>query len=273
MTATKPQGIDTLLESVSASRLSCFHTCRLQFYFRYVEGIPSSKTPSRHVGSSVHHALRLWNLARWRRQPLENEALKSGFDTYWKEEQDIRWKDDETECHTQAWSLVETYLAQTPIPPNESVEGVEVRVEADLSNIGLTRLVGILDLVRKGGRIVDFKTTAQTPNADKAEHLHEMQLTVYGLLYRASTDRRESGFELHHLVKLKTPKLVVTSNPPITDGQKNRLYRQIESYLEGVRRQDWVPSPSPMSCVTCEYFQHCRKWSGTSKAASFVLRN
>jgi hypothetical protein len=120
--------------------------------------------------------------------------------------------------------------------------------------------VGILDLVRPGGKIVDFKTAGQTPNPEKAVHLHETQLSVYGVLYRESTGKRESGFELHNLVKLKTPKLVVVTAPSMTEQQRTRLFKQLESYLEGVRREDWVPSPSPMSCSTCEFFNQCRKW-------------
>jgi hypothetical protein len=46
------------------------------------------------------------------------------------------------------------YLRETPIAPNEKPEAVEARVEADLT--GLPRLVGVIDLVRPGGRIVGF---------------------------------------------------------------------------------------------------------------------
>jgi hypothetical protein len=194
---------------------------------------------------------------------LDNEDLKIEFEKYWAAEgQPIRWDEgEEQETKNTAWGLVDTYLKNTPIPPDEPAEGVEVSLEADLTNLGLTKLVGILDLVRLGGKIVDFKTAAQTPNADKAEHLHEMQLTAYGVLYREATGQIESGFELHHLVKLKTPKLVVSSMKPMIESQRSRLYRQIDSYLEGVRRQDWVPSPHPMTCSCCEYFGHCRRWS------------
>ena len=60
--------------------------------------------------------------------------------------------------------LLETYLNNNPVPANEKPEGVEVSVEADLKHHGLPKLIGILDLVRAGGVIVDYKTSAQTPN-------------------------------------------------------------------------------------------------------------
>ena len=154
--------------------------------------------------------------------------------------------------------MLHTYFTQSPIPPNEAAEGVEVSVEADL---GTTRLVGIIDLVRPGGRLVEFKTTGQTPNPEKAEHLHELQCSCYAVMYREATGQTESAVELHHLVKLKTPKLVVTALPAMSAKQETRLRKSVDSYLEGVQRQDWVPSPSPMSCSCCEFFNECRRWS------------
>ena len=39
-----------------------------------------------------------------------------------------------------------------------------------------------------------------------------------------------------------------------------RLFRQIESYVAGVDREDWVPSVG-FQCSTCDYFNECRAWS------------
>ena len=80
-------------------------------------------------------------------------------------------------------------------------------------------------------------------------------------MYREATGHLESAVELHHLVKLKAPKLVVTTLPAMTPKQETRLLKIVDSYLEGVQRQDWVPSPSPMACSCCEFFNRCRQWS------------
>ena len=257
----KPKSIAELLATVSASRLNTFHTCRLKFYFNYVAGLPRSKSGAQHIGSSVHFTLKLWNLARWRKQTIPDGWLREQFDLFWTEDQEgqIRWDaGEEDESRSKAWSLLDTYFQQSPIPANEAAEGVEVSVEADL---GTTKLIGIIDLVRSGGCLVEFKTTGQTPNAEKAEHLHELQCSAYSLMYREATGHRESAVELHHLVKLKAPKLVVTTLPAMTSKQETRLLKVVDSYLEGVQRQDWVPSPSPMACSCCEFFNRCRQWS------------
>ena len=136
-----------------------------------------------------------------------------------------------------------------------------MRVEAELATRGLPTLIGILDLVRAGGRIVDFKVVGKSPDARQLVHVHEVQLTCYSILYRDATGGRESGLELHHLVKTKAPKLIVSSLPPATESQHSRLFGQIESYQAGLARRDFVPSPG-FHCAGCEYFAECRAYSG-----------
>lgn len=253
-----------LLATVSASRLGTWLQCRLKFYFRYVVGIVKPNTPARHVGSVVHAVLQQWSLARWRRKPLEGDTITAVFDKAWAETnegEEIKWVDEEPQAEVKAAArgLIDTYLRDTPIPPDEKPEAVEVSVEKDLGRLGLPVIIGVLDLVRAGGRIVDFKTTGKTPNAEMALHANDVQLTAYAILYREATDRRETALELHHLVKLKTPKLIVTTSEPATETQTTRFFHLVESYVRGVESEDYVPSPG-FACAGCEFFNECRAW-------------
>ena len=255
---------DCLTRVVSASRLNCFHSCRLKFYFRYVEQIAKPATAALFVGKAVHASLQQWSTARWREQPHDAETLKHGFFLNWvtgQEEDPVSWDGEEDALQEKAWGLVEMYLRDTPIPAEEKPEAVEVRVEADLAKHGLPSLLGIIDLVRPGGRIVDFKTSAATPQAEQVLHRNETQLTAYGILYREATGKQESGFELHHLVKTKVPKLVVSEAPAATEAQTTKLFRLIESFVDGVEREDYVPSPG-LQCAACEFFNECRQGGG-----------
>jgi putative RecB family exonuclease len=262
-----PAAVDRVSElgkTISASRLNLWLGCRLKFYFRYILQIQKPTTPSMHAGSTVHSVLQHWNMARWRREPFALERFKTLFGTQWaglQEGAKIRWDGKEDSGRDAAWRALEHYFGKTPIKADERPEAVEVSVEADLSRHGLPTLVGVIDLVRAGGRIVDFKVVGKTPEADKAQHVHEVQLTCYSLLYRDATGRKESGLELHHLVKTKMPKLVVSEIPPATEQQRTRLFRQIESYQAGLERRDFVPSPG-FHCAGCEYFNTCRTWCG-----------
>ena len=94
-------------------------------------------------------------------------------------------------------------------------------------------------------------------NASPWEPTVETSEFAYGLLYRGSTGEVETGFELHHLVKTKAPKLVVTRHPSITNKQQKKLFRSIESFVDGVQREDWVASPG-LQCASCEFFSECK---------------
>ena len=106
---------------------------------------------------------------------------------------------------------------------------------------------------------MDFKTVGQTPNDEKAIHTNEVQLSGYSILYRDATGKVEGGRELHQLVKTKKPKLIVTQQGPMTQAQQTRLFRQMESYVAGLDRQDFVPSPG-MQCSMCSFINECKRW-------------
>jgi len=255
--------LEELQQTVSASRLGLWHACRLKFYLRYVLQVKKPPTPSMHAGSTVHTALQAWNLSRWRREPFVTERFKGVFDEQWcllQASVRINWDGDEDVERSSSWRALEHYFTETPIRSDEKPEAVEVSVSADLSQHGLPTLIGIIDLVRAGGRIVDFKLVGKTPDPETVAHLHGTQLTAYSVLYRDATGRSESGLELHHLVRTKQPKLIVTSLPPATEQQRTRLFRSIDSYAKGVARRDFVPSPG-FACMSCEFINECRKWS------------
>lgn len=249
---------------ISASRLKCFQECRLKFFFRYVERIPTATNPALFIGKLTHSVLQKWNLARWRGEACDSGAMEPVFQKRWAEGQPtdgIDWDGKEAAARDKTWGMLEHYLNATPIPTDEKPEAVEVVVERDLLAHGLPPLRGVIDLVRKGGRIVDFKTAACTPSSPMVGHQNGVQLGCYALLYREATGKQESGFELHHLIKTKEPKLVITSMGPLNPDQIRALMAQMESYVRGVEAEDYVPSPG-QHCMWCDYFGECQAWKG-----------
>src|SRR5437867_10207344 len=117
----QPQGQRTIAEltrTVSASRLSTWQRCRLQFYFRYVAGLRKSPTMALHIGTTVHTVLQQWNLARWHGRPLEAQELENVFSrawVIWQEGEQIDWKGKEEAIKSATWNLIQLYLRETPI--------------------------------------------------------------------------------------------------------------------------------------------------------------
>src|SRR5260370_13773555 len=197
--ANQPQGqrtIAELIKTVSASRLSSWQRCRLQFYFRYVAGVQKPPARALIIGTTVHTVLQQWNHARWHGRALEVQELEEIFSRAWMVWQDgeqIDWEGKEEAVKSATWDLIELYLRETPIAPDEKPEAVEVGVEADLSGHGLPLLVGVIDLVRAGGRIVDFKNFARRPNPEILPQTNQTQTTTYSPLYLATTGCKENG--------------------------------------------------------------------------------
>lgn len=254
------------LDYLSASRLSCWQQCRRKHYFRYVANIPSAPSAAMHLGKVVHGALQQWNLWRWDHKSYTREQLNDIFLTLWQEEQEnLSWKSQKEEdtLREKAWQLVTAYLDAQVIDEDEEISGVEVRLEADLP--GLPPLIGIVDLVRSGGRIVDFKTAAKSPNEASVAHSHSTQLAVYALLYRYCTGEIEGGLELHHLIKTKEAKVCVSKLPAVSDREMDNLSELMHRHVDAVKAGDHTASPSFM-CAGCEYLAQCKNWSEKSMA-------
>ena len=255
--------IQRLQTKVSPSKLSLFQSCRLKFFFRYVLGLKKPKAAALQVGASVHATLKAWNRARWRQEGPAWNLLYPVYSAAWiagQAEEPVAWEtpSDEEEQKQIGWRLLETFFRESPIRDAGKPDAVEVTVEADLSSHGLPTLVGVLDLVQNE-TIIDFKTSGSTPNADRAALVNGTQTTAYSILYRENTGKKETGVELHHLVKLKSPKLVVIYLSPVGDRECTRLFRVIDAYVEGLERRDFIPSPG-LQCASCEFFAECAAW-------------
>ena len=129
----EPSSDPALLDYLSASRLKCWQTCRRQFFFRYVERIETMTAPALFIGQQVHECLRSLNWARWKSEPLDADQLRGEFDESWErglESESVPWKKegDEPNAKAQAWAMLETYFAESPVPYSETPEGVEVEV-------------------------------------------------------------------------------------------------------------------------------------------------
>jgi hypothetical protein len=53
----------------------------------------------------------------------------------------------------------------------------------------------------------------------------------------------------------------VSERGPVTDDQEIRFLRLVESYTDGIQREDFVPSPG-LQCAACEFFAECGVWNG-----------
>jgi putative RecB family exonuclease len=253
-----------LLEVASASRVKSYLSCSLRYYYEYVLGLKGPATPSLATGKALHHCLQTWSLLRWKKLPAEAENIRTSFDIYWDNpEEEVVFDSDEERSKEKekAWNTFLAFLQLTEIPTEERPDAVEVWVEKDMKPHGLPFVLrGVLDLVRpngastngKNGILVDFKSSASTVDDRTLRHRHLLQMSCYSMLYREGTGSKESGLEIHSLIKTKQAKYTVTRSAPMTQDQETRILKTLEHYAEGGFKQSvcskswdalrWMPS-------------------------------
>ena len=269
---TAPDRSRGIWSYVSASRLNLWLRCPLAFRLRYVDGVITPTVPAAFVGKMVHSSLERFYRHRQLGVSLAADdlaaALKANWDRAADEEQVAFETSAEAEAsQKQAVDLVAAYLAQVPDAEPRPL-AVEVSAEAPLidpatgEDLGIP-LVGIIDLLLPepdGPVVVDFKTTAR--GGKPLEVMHEVQLSSYAYLLRATCGQEEAALEIRNLVKTKTPKIETHRYGPRGDAHFKRLFAVIRAYLDDLDAGRFVFRPG-LACSSCEFRQsHCRHWQG-----------
>lgn len=257
---------DGALAHFSVSAMKQYHTCSLQYFFARVLKLPRPSSPALHVGKAVHEGLRAFNVALWRGEDASPEAVFKAYQTGWdtlEAESPVNWEsEDERDKHQACGARVLTaYLESDMAQLTDKPLGVELKLEAYEHPLVDSPLVGIVDLIRGDGTVVDYKTCAATPDLALEAFLHEAQMTCYGLLYQESAGTPVKGLELIYLVKTKSPKIIRQSFDAPTEAHKQRFFGMLESYADGVYHERFYPQPG-QQCRFCQFRQECAQWKG-----------
>lgn len=117
-------------------------------------------------------------------------------------------------------------------------------------------LVGVWDVVDKDGFIADNKAYSKTPNQDDVDK--DIQLGIYSLGYRVSTNQIERGLRLDTIVKNKNPKAVQVLTRRTNDDCRF-LLRLIEQVARVIQSGNFYPNPNGWHCsaIRCGYWSQC----------------
>lgn len=258
--------IDRALKRYSVSAMKEYLSCSLKFYFARILKLPKPTPASFQVGKAVHKGLQVYNLAVWRDEDSSEGTIIKKYHQAWLDLEKIDPPEYKNANHRKELletgaRVVRAYLNSEIAQVGGKPTGVEVKLEShDHPYDG--PLVGIIDLVRKGNIVVDFKTAAATPsNLDMEAFLNESQLVCYQMLIEENTGEKVKGLELIYLIKTKTPKIIRHQLPPATQQQKDRFMAMFSEYVDGVYHEVFYPSPG-MQCSYCPYVKQCKQWKG-----------
>ncbi len=260
--ASGPSAV-TLPEHISPTAAKSYLSCSLMFYFERVACLRKKTTVSLHLGKSIHAALQVFHLARWRGGDDSLEAAANAFEEAFarleREEGPVNFKsdDDRTKARQDGLRVIAAYL-NSPEIPKEKPRAVEVMLREQLPGLSVP-LKGAMDLIESDFTPVDFKSAAAKPDTGHATFDHEIQLVSYQLLLEAGTGEVPRSLDLIFLVKTKVPQVIRLKSVPADTHRKRRVISLLETAVEGIATNRFHPQPG-MQCSWCQFRNECAAW-------------
>ncbi len=212
------RGAGTLPKHISPTAAKSYLACSLMFYFERVACLKKRTTVALHLGKSIHAALQVFHLARWRGGDDSPEAIAAAFEKVFidleRDEGPVGFKDDNDrdKARQDGLRVVAAYL-DSPEAMKEKPRAVEVLLKEEIPGLSVP-LTGAIDLIEGNFTPVDFKSAAAKPDIGHAAFDHEIQLVSYEILLEIATGVTPPSLDLVYLVKTKTPQVIRVPSPP-----------------------------------------------------------
>lgn len=257
------------IDHLSYSSISTYLECGRKWRYRYIEKIPTRRTPALVVGSAVHGAIEALITHRLNGEPLL--PVRAWIDA-WEQQTnehsatDIDWNGggprEYENIGARLFADPEVQAAIADLHPAVDQRGplIERRVELRVPGVTVP-VIGYLDMVAGDGVIVDFKTAARNWTRNQAQQ--ETQPIFYlAALNQLGVPHAPSRFRHVVFVKTKIPQVQIidTERSPAELFWLTRLIADVWRAIEG----DHFPA-NPKACFNygrrCEFYNICR---GTS---------
>ena len=247
----------------SASRLSTYESCPLQFRFRYLDRIPrTEESIEAFLGSRVHEALStLYHTIQRGGEPCLADLLndyRRQWEQRWHSQVKIVKQDRSIDSYKEFGErcLVNYHQAHAPFNHGQ-VLGLECHVAVSLDAHGCYKIQGYIDrLVSVGsGRyeIHDYKTSGRLPSQrdlDADRQLALYQLAVEGMW----SDVKEVELVWHYLAFGKELRSRRTPNA------LNRLKSSTIAVIDRIEADTEFKPIKSMLCHWCAYQNICPLW-------------
>jgi len=241
----------------SASQLSTFTRCQLQWKFRYVDGIKSPPGYAAGIGTGTHKGIEGNLIAKMNgvAMPLAESCQMSADATHLAME-GVELADGESvgAAVDQAVALTEVHYRD--VAPGIAPIGVEERFTLDPPDRDY-EIQGYIDVLEYS-RIRDTKTTGKKPPANKADRgAHADQLTLY---HMAKAVDIGPAVQLDYLVKTKKPYHLPIVGQQRTSGDHATLLRKYDLMHTLVQAGTFMPTDAENWCCSekwCGYWDRC----------------
>jgi putative RecB family exonuclease len=252
---------------LSASSISTYVDCSLQYYFSYVKRLPMEfVSDALDFGSAIHLTLADFYRAKMTGDRLLLKDVHESYRQHWtnrvKDRSDIKYADqkDFQSYLIEGADLLTAWFNTLPAD-NFTVIAVEEAFVFEIDKMPLP-IVGAIDLVEEddSGTIIitDHKTTGRAYSIDEIDQ--NPQITIYQMAAKANGFAdREILLKFDCLVKTKTPKFEQYYTTR-TETDELRLIRKIQTVWNGINSKVFIPNDTSWKCKTCPYKKACDEW-------------
>jgi len=231
---------------LSYSSISTYQNCPLAYKFRYIDRLPTKRTPQLSFGSSVHAALACFYDVPHPKPCSLEELLKYLADAW--ESEGYQDQSEEQTYFKHAEEILTTFYHRN-IGDFQVPIALEHKFEIDLNVCTLTGIIDRVDKLPDGSyEIIDYKTNRKLPPKSKIES--DLQLSIYHLACKEVWGITPEKLSLYFLIldeKISTKR---------TDNDVRKTKAIIRKVHEDISAQKFQARKNPL-CPWCDFQAHC----------------
>jgi CRISPR/Cas system-associated exonuclease Cas4 (RecB family) len=236
----------------------------------YVYGaVPAFRSLALVLGSALHSAVEWYfeqRILGATPEIADAEAILSADLQAETEGKPVRWKDYTPESlEDEGRRLLRTYLkakADLPVVSVERSFTVDLVDPSTGEYVG-RQLKGYFDLVLKGGRVIELKTSSR--GWQEFDLIRHLQIGAYAFAWN-SLNGGPSQIEVQVIVKLKREPRVETYTIERGEEQTRWWLAAAREIERAIAAGNFPPSPSAL-CHECEYEAACVAFTGDDDAS------
>lgn len=250
------------INHLSYSSISAWLMCPRSWKYKYVEKIPTPTSPALIFGSAIHDTVEEYIGETEQRYSLA-ELWPFKWQAQLEKNETTAWDDDTPEgLHNEGLQLLSSpdivkVVDALTCMVDEQGPCIERKVELRVPDVPIP-IIGYIDLITSDNIPTDFKTSARSWGADKAQN--EIQPLFYlAALIQAGINTHNLRFRHIVFVRTKVPQVQVIESE-FTFGNVFWLLEMVSHVWAAIRENHFPCNPLAWSCSEkwCSYWSLCR---------------
>lgn len=248
------------IQTLSPSMANAFRKCPRQFYYKYVEELPTPSNYYLAFGSSFHRTLEENYYQKVQSEKdLPLDLLTDFFAEDLESQDDVEWNGSTlSQAKDEGVTTIKTYqqkVASVTYP--QLVEHAwTMKIKNRPYNIS-----GKIDLITTGDLVKEAKSTGR--RTSKAKDDHYFQTKTYTAAWKHQTGLPKVNAEIDYCLRGKDEIITIPLEFPETSTAE--VLAEFDDVAKWIQREAWVPHRQGnflCSRKYCQYFRECEKDCG-----------